>query len=298
MTVRLVVCVLLFGMGSVLPSTAQVVVSDSQQVRPERLDDIRRRIQSIRQTGPGQTPRASSSRRSSPSRVRSQPARSGPDRRAQTDLDRLEAQLQRVLRELLADEPTPAASESAPVLVPMRPPPSPPDTVRAVPDTVRLAPDTVRVAADTVRLVRDSARVVRDTLRTTQTVERTRLDTEVFRALDINFTTGTSTLPARATRTLDVVGAMLERYPDLRIEVAGHTDAVGPDSVNQRLSQERAESVRAYLLEHVAVSPDRIEARGYGEARPLASNDTPAGRALNRRVEFRVLASGTLPSAQ
>lgn len=80
----------------------------------------------------------------------------------------------------------------------------------------------------------------------------------------------------------------------MRVAVTGHTDAVGPDSVNARLSRARAAAVRAYLTNRYAVAPDRLVARGYGETRPIASNQTAAGRALNRRVEFRVLNPGAL----
>ena len=78
------------------------------------------------------------------------------------------------------------------------------------------------------------------------------------------------------------------RYPDLRIEVGGHTDSRGSDALNLRLSQRRAESVLEYLAQ-AGVSRSRLSAVGYGEARPVASNDNETGRALNRRVEFVVL---------
>jgi len=67
--------------------------------------------------------------------------------------------------------------------------------------------------------------------------------------------------------------------------IAGHTDAVGPDQRNLKLSQERAQAVRAYLVER-GIAPNRLIAKGYGEAYPVASNDTEADRELNRRSEF------------
>jgi outer membrane protein OmpA-like peptidoglycan-associated protein len=70
---------------------------------------------------------------------------------------------------------------------------------------------------------------------------------------------------------------------NLRIE--GHTDSLGPDPYNQRLSQKRAESVKRYLVEQFALPPERMLAEGYGESRPIATNDTPAGRGQNRRVQ-------------
>lgn len=86
---------------------------------------------------------------------------------------------------------------------------------------------------------------------------------------------------------LEQVVAVLADEPGLRIRVEGHTDDVGPAAVNQRLSQRRAEAVRAYLVAR-GVSPGRVEAAGYGAARPLTSNRTALGRARNRRTEFRI----------
>lgn len=71
------------------------------------------------------------------------------------------------------------------------------------------------------------------------------------------------------------------------VSVEGHTDAVGSDAYNQRLSERRAESVRRYLVEH-GIDESRLSTVGYGESRPIASNQTREGRALNRRVELIV----------
>jgi outer membrane protein OmpA-like peptidoglycan-associated protein len=74
--------------------------------------------------------------------------------------------------------------------------------------------------------------------------------------------------------------------PDVRIEVAGHTDNTGSAAINQRLSQARAAAVRAYLARK-GVAPVRMVARGYGPNDPVAPNTTAEGRARNRRVELR-----------
>ena len=74
--------------------------------------------------------------------------------------------------------------------------------------------------------------------------------------------------------------------PAVRLEVAGYTDDTGSRAVNERLSQARAESVRAFLVS-AGVPADQLTARGYGPADPIATNGTPAGRALNRRVELK-----------
>ena len=87
---------------------------------------------------------------------------------------------------------------------------------------------------------------------------------------------------------LDGVAAGLKSDPDMRVELAGHTDSKGSDAYNKKLSQSRADSVKAYLVSQ-GVPATRLVAKGYGEVAPVASNDTDDGRAQTRRVEFRVL---------
>ena len=82
----------------------------------------------------------------------------------------------------------------------------------------------------------------------------------------------------------------IRKYPRLRIELQGHTDNVGSDAYNQALSQRRAESVRAYLVEH-GVPAAQFTARGYGESQPIDDNRKDAGRARNRRVVMNVIAN-------
>jgi len=77
--------------------------------------------------------------------------------------------------------------------------------------------------------------------------------------------------------------------PDVKIEVQGHTDSKGSEEYNLNLSNKRANAVKDYLVINHNINPDRLMARGYGESRPVASNDTDAGRAKNRRVEFVVI---------
>lgn len=105
----------------------------------------------------------------------------------------------------------------------------------------------------------------------------------------INFDFGSDKLTSEAKSTLDQVAASLATQPTLRIEISGHTDALGPQAMNLTLSQKRAMAVKAYLVAH-GVAGERLRAEGYGEFNPVASNDTEEGRAQNRRVEFKVLA--------
>ena len=104
----------------------------------------------------------------------------------------------------------------------------------------------------------------------------------------VNFAPNRDELTRLSLAVLDDVARQLIEAPDVRVEVGGHTDAGGSYSRNVRLSLARAEVVRAYLVMR-GVPPDRVVARGYGPARPIAANSTPTGRSLNRRVELRRL---------
>jgi outer membrane protein OmpA-like peptidoglycan-associated protein len=87
---------------------------------------------------------------------------------------------------------------------------------------------------------------------------------------------------------LDNVASTLNQYNQTVIEVAGHTDSVGTDAYNQTLSQQRANSVAGYLSSK-GVMQQRMIVTGAGETHPIASNDTDAGRAQNRRVEITIV---------
>jgi OOP family OmpA-OmpF porin len=103
----------------------------------------------------------------------------------------------------------------------------------------------------------------------------------------VTFETGSAQLTGASQAKLDEAAQTLKQNPGLAVEVAGHTDSLGDAEKNRALSQRRAESVRDYLVS-AGVAADTISARGYGEDEPMASNDTAAGRAENRRVELRV----------
>jgi len=101
----------------------------------------------------------------------------------------------------------------------------------------------------------------------------------------VTFETGRSALRPDSYTILDMVAASLVANPDINIEIAGHTDSTGSRATNLRLSQARANAVRAYLARK-GVAPNRMVARGYGPDQPVAPNNTPEGRAQNRRVEI------------
>ncbi len=97
----------------------------------------------------------------------------------------------------------------------------------------------------------------------------------------------TAELLSASLASLDPIVEMLKQYPDLKVEIAGHTDGRGNASTNRALSQKRAETVKAYLVSR-GVPGERIAAIGYGLDRPVASNKSAAGRAANRRVEVKI----------
>ena len=104
---------------------------------------------------------------------------------------------------------------------------------------------------------------------------------------DVLFDTGSFTLKPGAREKLAKVSGILLAHLGLTMQIEGHTDSVGGDAFNVRLSEQRADSVRDFLAEQ-GVSPSSITAQGFGKAEPVATNDTPEGRQRNRRVEIVV----------
>ena len=105
---------------------------------------------------------------------------------------------------------------------------------------------------------------------------------------DIHFEFDKAVIQEQSYGILKELAGVLQQYPSLRIRVEGNTDSVGTDDYNQKLSERRALAVRDFLI-GVGVDKDRMEWTGRGEAAPIATNDTPTGRAKNRRTEFIVL---------
>ncbi len=104
----------------------------------------------------------------------------------------------------------------------------------------------------------------------------------------VTFEFNSNRLTANAKDILLKTADALKGQEDLRVELAGHTDSQGSAEYNQQLSQKRADAVRNHLID-LGIAPGRLVATGYGEDKPIQSNETPEGRERNRRVEFNVL---------
>jgi outer membrane protein OmpA-like peptidoglycan-associated protein len=108
-----------------------------------------------------------------------------------------------------------------------------------------------------------------------------------FATRGIFFEFGKATLRSVSFPKLDEIVSIINEYPDYNLRLGGHTDAIGSDAANLVLSQERIDAVKSYLVSK-GVSEERLEAKGFGETKPIASNKTEAGRAQNRRVEMEL----------
>lgn len=111
---------------------------------------------------------------------------------------------------------------------------------------------------------------------------------QVSMGAEILFDTGESTLRPAATTALEQLAALIQEHPELPVEIEGHTDSIGTATYNERLSLDRAESVKRWLTSNGQVPASRMTTRGFGYTKPIAHNDSPDGRQLNRRVEVRL----------
>ena len=119
---------------------------------------------------------------------------------------------------------------------------------------------------------------------------------EAIAGKTINFTSGGANIAPESQALIDTIAADLKDCAGTAVEVQGHTDASGGDAPNQRLSEARANSVVQALVDK-GVPTDRLNPKGYGETQPLDPAGTPAAYAKNRRIEFKVAATGAAPAA-
>ena len=102
----------------------------------------------------------------------------------------------------------------------------------------------------------------------------------------ILFDTGSDRLKPESATVIQSIARGLETNPNLKLQIEGHTDSVGNAAQNLDLSKRRAEAVKAVLVSQFKVDPARLTTAGLGQTKPIDTNDTPQGRAQNRRVEF------------
>jgi len=121
------------------------------------------------------------------------------------------------------------------------------------------------------------------------------LDTGMIRTSLVTFGSGSDELKTKSFGELLKIGETLINWPELRVEIGGHTDAQGSDELNQKLSEKRAQAVLDYLGSRFPdINSEQYTVVGYGESLPVADNATAEGRARNRRVEFKVLNAETI----
>jgi outer membrane protein OmpA-like peptidoglycan-associated protein len=143
-----------------------------------------------------------------------------------------------------------------------------------------------RIAAEQARAAQEAEQRAQDLERELEQLEARDTDRGLVLTLgDILFETGQATLTPGSMTTIDRLAQFMRDYPERSVRIEGHTDAAGDDAANQALSERRAAAVRSELMGR-GVDAARIATAGYGETRPIASNDSAAGRLQNRRIEI------------
>jgi len=105
----------------------------------------------------------------------------------------------------------------------------------------------------------------------------------------IYFAPNKTNITPLAAKALDRSGAILKENPQIKVEIGGHTDPAGPEKVNQKMSEKRAQSAKKYLMDKFGIADNRLVLKGYGSTKPIADNKTEEGRSKNRRAEFRII---------
>jgi outer membrane protein OmpA-like peptidoglycan-associated protein len=110
--------------------------------------------------------------------------------------------------------------------------------------------------------------------------------------LNVEFDTGKAEIKQAYLSMLEKVGTAMKKFPELKGVIEGHSDNVGTEEFNQKLSERRALAVKLYLVQTYGIDPGRIQAEGFGMSRPVADNDVASGRSQNRRIEGRIIPFG------
>ena len=142
-------------------------------------------------------------------------------------------------------------------------------------------------AAAKKRAEEEAARLAAEKKRAEEEVAKQKF-IDLLKMENIEFNVNKSSLTSIGENTVDKISTILKSYPDIKIEIAGHTDSDGNKIFNQRLSQARVDAVKNTLIE-LGISPDRVIAKGYGESRPLVPNTSRENKRKNRRVEIHII---------
>lgn len=194
---------------------------------------------------------------------------------ARSEVERAEAERNRIIADARAREAESARRAAA-------------AAERELEATVRTAEERTRAAEEQARAAQAAEQRATELESELRELEARNTDRGLVLTLgDVLFDTGSATLAPGAMTTIDRLAQFMQDYPERSVRIEGHTDAVGSDETNQLLSEQRALAVRGALLAR-RIPPERIATAGYGEARPVASNDTPSGRQQNRRIDVVV----------
>ena len=167
-------------------------------------------------------------------------------------------------------------------------PPKPDTVVKTVVQTVVVRDTVTQQNTVVVRDTVEKVKVIRDTVIVIKEVPQEIKDVMVELSNTL-FAFDKFNLTDKAREGLDKVAKWLNDNPDVNVEISGHTDGIGSDSYNQKLSEQRAKSVYEYFIHEGGVSSKRLSYKGYGKTRPIATNDTDEGRQQNRRVELNII---------
>jgi len=208
---------------------------------------------------------------------------------AQSEADRAKADAERAKQAAAAYQEAMRRAESEAVAARQRV-----EQAQTEADKAKANEELARIEAERAKLQADEAKRERDEAQqrlfvSLSAILETRREARglIVNLSDVLFDTGKATLKPGAREKLSKLAGILLAYPgNYRMEIEGHTDSVGSEDLNLKLSQARAESVRDYLLQGGLKSDRIIATRGFGKSRPVASNDTAAGRQVNRRVEI------------
>ncbi|MCM0080519.1 OmpA family protein [Geomonas sp. Red32] len=162
------------------------------------------------------------------------------------------------------------------------------EMVNNMPETARLEEHMLSIIDEKAMPSSEVREMLASALQPSEAVDPTELQFD----MKVEFDTGKANIRPEFMDNLNKIGIAMQKFPKLHGVIEGHTDSVGSEQTNQRLSERRALSVKQYLVEKFGVEPARIQTEGFGSSRPVADNKTALGRAQNRRIQGRITEAG------